>query len=238
MERYGIGHVGGALAAAFGIAISAHGELREVFPHVRVDVEAKIVEFDGHVPIVVNDPEAPDVYLEVIACTPDTKEHESLVVTEARPSHIHAALLMIGLQPGKPGSWTWDGAGAEAKLNAHDPSGDAVRIELLWTDPAGAARSARPADWMMNKESGQALADLPFIFAGSQMLDRGLGLGELYDADGAGTLIGLATFGAETIAWPTTFSPDADVAEPVWIANPKTTPSVDTPVRVRLTPAQ
>jgi hypothetical protein len=40
-----------------------------------VDVEAKVCLREG--------------LLELVACTKDTKEHESLVVVEAKPSHIH-----------------------------------------------------------------------------------------------------------------------------------------------------
>ncbi|MBA1697416.1 hypothetical protein G9H16_25470, partial [Escherichia coli] len=58
------------------------------FPHVRVDREARTVEFDAAVPI---DAQARDsrgertrVYLEIIACSFDSREHETLVVTSAK----------------------------------------------------------------------------------------------------------------------------------------------------------
>lgn len=98
--------------------------LRDVFPHVRVDVSAGIVEFDASVPIDAHDERTPLVYLEVVACPPDTKEHESLLVTNARGRDIHAVLLMIGLQSGAPARWDWTGP----SLVAHPPSGDAVEI--------------------------------------------------------------------------------------------------------------
>ncbi len=221
------------MVAMVGFSAAAFAQLKEAFPHVWVDVAAKVVEFEGSVPIVVNDPEAPIVYLEVIVCIPDTKEHETLIVTPARPSHVQAALLMIGLQPGKPGSWTWD----DKTLISHDPTGDRLSIEFVYTDKAGAERIATPSQWVMNELTKDRLPDLPFVFAGSRMIDRGFG-GEKYDADGTGLLVGLATFGSETIAWPTTFSPDSEIAEPVWIADPDAVPDVDTPVRVRLRAAR
>ncbi|RMH24519.1 MAG: hypothetical protein D6693_09890 [Planctomycetota bacterium] len=225
------------LVATLALSAPAGAQLRDVFPHVRVDTEAKVVEIDGAVPIFVHDPDAPDVYLEVIVCTPDTKEHESLVVTRARPSHVHAALLMIGLNPGRPGHWTWSGDGADARLTAHDPEGDAVRVSLHWTDADGRARSADPSAWITHHDTGEKPNPRAFVFAGSRMMDRGFGRGEMYDADGAGVLVGLATFGSEVVAWPETFSPDSGVDEPVWVADPATTPPIDTPVRVRFTPA-
>lgn len=223
--------------AVFTLANStvALADLENVFPHVRADVDAKVVEFDGRVPIVLTDADAPDVYLEVIVCTPDTKEHEALVVTPALPSHVHAALLLIGLEPGEPGSWTFVGEGLEGEWIAHDPTGDSVRVELIYTDEEGVEHAATPSAWVRHMVTHEPLPDEPFTFAGSKMIDRGFG-GELYDADGTGVLIGLATFGSETVAWPRTFSPDSATDEPVWVANPATTPPVDTPVRVRLTP--
>ncbi len=206
--------------------------LREVAPHVRVDVKGRIVEFDGTVPIDAHDPQAPNVYLEVIACTIDTKEHEALVVTRALPSHVHAALLAIGLKEGQPGRWTWEGE----KMTAHPPEGDKVIVELIHRDALGREIVDPAAAWVKNEQSKEALPEKAWVFAGSRMMDRGFG--ERYDADGTGTLIGLATFGAETVAWPDVFSPDADVAEPVWIADAAKTPVFDTPVIVRLRPAE
>lgn len=226
-----------AVCAAVLITAHARAALTLVFPHVWVDAVAKIVEIDGRVPILVDDPEAPDVFLEVLVCTPDTKEHETLVVTEARPSDVHAALLMIGLKPGRPGHWTWSGDGPDATLTAFDPEGDAVAVTFLWTDAHGRARSANPVQWIRHAVTGKHPPARAFIFAGSRMLDRGFGR-EMYDADGAGVLVGLATFGSEVVAWPETFSPDSGVAEPVWVADPKMTPPIDTPVRVRLEPGR
>lgn len=218
-----------AIAACVAQSIAAPAE---VFPHIRADAQAGWVEITGTVPILVDDPDAPDVFLEVIVCTPDTKEHETLVVTSARPSHVHAALLMIGLEPGRPGHWTWEGAGRDARLTGHDPTGDRVAVTIRWTDAEGAERVAHPSEWIRHHGTGERPPAAAFVFAGSRMLDRGFGR-EMYDADGAGVLVGLATFGSEVIAWPTTFSPDSGVEEPVWVADPKTTPALGTTVRVR-----
>jgi len=210
---------------------SPQGEgFTEVFPHVRLDAEKRVVEFDGRVPILTSDPEAPVVYLEVIVCTPNTKEHETLVVTPARPSHVHAALLAIGLEPGEPGSWSWDGQ----EMTAHPPTGERVRVEFIYMDKKGEKRTVSPNEWVINDRTGEGLAERDWVFAGSRLVDRRGG--DYYDADGAGTLIGLATFGSETLAWPTVISHESSVQEPVWIANPQRTPPIDTPVTVRLKP--
>ncbi|MBX3357772.1 MAG: hypothetical protein KF745_05020 [Phycisphaeraceae bacterium] len=212
--------------------------LRELLPGsgVRVDRSGGgVVEFDGIVPIDAHDPDAPHVYLEVIVCTPDSKEHESLVMTRAKPSHVHAALLLLGLEPGAVCSWEMrDGAVAPV-----DPSGPGVDITIEFANEAGEAVVIDPRAWIVDARNGAVFPGAGgtghWLFAGSRMVKReGV---EWYDADGVGTLVGLCCFGAETVAWSRTISPDSQVDEPVWIANPAAVPPPGTPVIVRLRPA-
>jgi hypothetical protein len=211
--------------------------LRELFPGIRADLAARTVEFDGTVPIDAHDPRAPRVYLEVTVCTPDTKEHEALVVAKVRPSDVHAALLAIGLKPGAPGSWEWK----DQKLIALPPSGDPVRITFITTAPDGTKKEEPATDWIVHADTGAPFVapgaqDAGFLFAGSIMRTR-QGQ-EVYDANGTGTLIGLCTFGAETIAWGRLISPDSETEEPVWIADAAHVPPAGTPVTVRIAPAR
>jgi hypothetical protein len=232
--------------------------LREVFPHVRVNVAERLVEFDATTsPMLVEDPQAPLLFLEVIACTPDTREHETLVVTKARPSHVHAAMLLIGLVPGEPGHWKLE----NDRLVPIDPTGARVAIEFEWTDPrGGAVRRAAPTDWIASGRDKSRLGDdrgatgsrprAGWVFSGSRIVKTSIGPDgaplpaprDIYEADGAGALIGLASFGGETIAWSRTFSPDAGVDEPEWIADfapaaaVHAPPPPNTPVTVRIRP--
>lgn len=207
---------------------------REIFPHVRVDAKAKLVEFDGIVPINAHDEQTPVVYLEVVACTPDTKEHEALVMTKALPSHVHAALLLIGLDPGTPGSWQTEGE----TIVSVPPTGSEVRIELVHEDEDGKQVISPANEWIVNAETGEVFGQgegAGWVFAGSRVRQRGER--EVYDADGAGTLIGLTTFGSETVAWRKVISPEAEVQEPEWIARRERVPAAGTAVRVRIRPA-
>jgi len=212
-------------------AAAAPGRSREAFPGVWVDVDSHSVEFDASVPINAHDPVTPLVYLELVACTPDTKEHETLVVTSVRPAHVHAALLLIGLTPGKPGGWDLK----DDVLVPIDATGDEVLVEFVYKDAAGVVKTLRPQEMIVDADTEETFGSKDggkWVFAGSRTVTRG-GV-ERYDADGAGTLIGLTTFGGEVIAWSRTISPDAAMQEPSWIASPKTTPPVGTDVRVRL----
>jgi hypothetical protein len=208
--------------------------LVEVFPHVRLDAASRCVEFDGVVPIDCHDARTPTVYLEVVACLRNTKEHEAIVVTDALPSHVHAALLAAGLVPGKPGSWRVE----QRQLITIPPEGPEVTVTISWRDGAGVEISRSAEDMVLSAENKQHLreAGARWLFAGSRFVNfQGK---EFYDADGMGTLVGLATFGAETIAWSRVLSHESAVQEPELIADGAMIPPFGTPVVVRIKPTR
>ncbi len=207
--------------------------------HVRVNIDERIVEFDGFVAIDSHNEVTPDVYLEVIACRVDTREHEALVATHALASQVHAALLAAGFEPGAPGRWE--------RGEPVAPTGQRVRIELIVPEQPELATD--PRTWIRSNERDQSLlewgADQPesrgWVFAGSRMMaikQLDGGEREVYGADGTGQLIGLHTFGTETIAWARVLSPDAGQLEPEWLADASIVPKIGTPVIVRLSAAE
>jgi len=212
------------LTTAAVVVAPAGAEPVEMFPGVHVDRDAKTVEFAGEVPIKADVGDDTVVFLEVMVCLRDTKEHEALVVTDVRPSHVHAALLTLALEPGAPGGWRQFGD----SVRGYPPHGPDVRVEFIVD---GVAHPA--ASWVARDDGPGELEDQPWVFAGSQFVDRGRG--EMYDADGTGVLVGLTTFGSEVLAYPTLYSHDSAIEEPVWIADTQATPDLDTPVTVRLT---
>jgi len=207
--------------------------LAEVFPGVRADRVAHAVEFDAEVIADVRDP-AKKLYPEVLACPQGTKEHESLVMTKVKPSQVHAALLLAGFNAGAPAKWRRE----DGKSVATPPTGDKVEVRFIWSagPPSAPVHADAPLTWVKNAKDGKKASEASsgFVFAGSTLVKRADGA-ERYDADSDGSLIGLASFGTETIAWVTTFSPEASVDEPVWIADPSAVPAVGTKVTVRIT---
>jgi hypothetical protein len=223
---------------------------REMFPGVHVNLAAKTVDFDARItPMLVKDERAPLFYLEVLACSPNTREHETIIVSDVKPSHIHAALLLVGLNPGEPGKWTLK----DNTLVASPPTGDRVSVRIIYTDKDGKTIEANPLDWITSTTKKTAFLDseratakaanLPapgWVFAGSRIVKSRTAAPnapdapEVYDADGSGTIIGLTTFGSEVIAWSRVISPDANIAEPEWIADFTKTPPPDTKVRVQI----
>lgn len=201
----------------------------DVFPGVRLDAQAGVVEVEGRVAIDVHDPQTPDVYLELIACTQHTREHESLVVINATAAEVHAALLLLGLEPGRPGGWLRKDGGVEPV----EPQGDPVRVRLM-LDAGVESSAVAPEQWIkVQKQDGVPAACDPFefVFAGSgfrtfEGVDRYLG-------DVEGTVVGLTTFGTEVVAPRAMHNPDSAVETPTLMARNDAIPAVGTPVTVR-----
>jgi hypothetical protein len=181
--------------------------------------------------------------LEQIACSPQTREHESLVVIKAKPSQVHAALLIAGFEPGAPGRWTFEGN----SLGTVDPTGEKLAILVRYSDRTGKTVKRPIRDWIRNanraalpspgrsttqpEASGGAnrtaeFPDEPWIFAGSIIRPNpaSMGPGEHYVADFTGSIIGLVTFGDEVIGFSRVFADQESVQAPIWEVNVETVP--------------
>lgn len=98
--------------------------------------------------------------VEVLACAPEGKLHESLLVLDCVPSGLHAGLMALGLQPGTPGRVE---GGGEFK----PPTGERVAIELRWVDANGVERRTRPEDWLWDAHGKRPMSRQDWIYAGS-----------------------------------------------------------------------
>lgn len=230
----------------------AQPTFKQLFPHVRADLRAGVVEFDARVtPLLIPDSQAPLFYLEVLVCTPNTREHETLLVTDARPSNIHAALLAAGLKPGRPGGWRAEPRALDpgaVDLVPIAPTGDAVSVRFVVNAGRPDERVVDPLEWTV--QASDVMADSPtprtlkahlattgfHVFAGSVLARHRPDQPETYDADGTGQIVGLHTFGSEVIALTTVMNPDAETEAPEWVADlrPGVIPGPGTPVRVRI----
>ena len=119
-------------------------------------------------------------WLEQIVCFKGTRDHEVLVTTKVLPSIVHAALLAIGARSGNPGGWYWE----EEMARPVFPSGQEVEVFI-----GTLGKDLKPARYWVE----QLTLDDQFLFTGSvEFKNR-------YEADWSGSLIGLVTFGDETI---------------------------------------
>ena len=220
--------------------------LVEVFPGVRVDRGRGVVEVDGWVATDVHDPDTPEVWLEVLVCTPDTREHEALVVIDAKAEHVQAGLLLAGFVAGEPGRWerggrlesTPPGVLEEGRLEGAPPGAQGVgvvgigptgdRVEVLFVVDG---RVVDPVSWMAHSGGG-AVGRLEWVFAGSRFREfRGR---EVYLAGVEGTIVGLTTFGSEIVGLRSMHHPDSALEAPRFLANVEAVPEYGAKVVVRL----
>ena len=164
-------------------------------------------------------------WLEQVACTPGTREHEALVAVQARPRDVHAGLLLLGLEAGQPGSWRVE----DGELVESPPTGPALRVDVRWMGADGQQREEPIAAWIREVRTGTSPSIDRWLFAGSILHTTRDGTAR-YEADVSGSVIGLVTFGDEVLALPTV-KPDAEaVAAPEWEAWTERLPPIGTKV--------
>lgn len=175
-------------------------------------------------------------FLEQVACSPATREHESLVVIRAKPSEIHAALLLAEFEPGTPGRWLFHPE--QNKVELIPPQGPELNVFIRYEDAQGTVIEHPVRKWIRDHETGKAFPDQAWVFGGSAFRPNPefMGPGEHYVADMTGSIIGLVTFGDEVIGLKTVISDQAEVHEPQWEVNSDAIPAEGTQVTVILRP--
>ena len=175
---------------------------------VRIDWQRPQVELDGEVVLR----EGP---LELLACSPGTREHESIVAVAARPLHIRQALGLIGLEAGRP--CTYDAAG-DRWLPA---AGDRLVIEVRYQTPGG-TRTVNVWEWMIDTKHGERPALREWVFCGSRMLRE-----NVFAADADGAVVCVVDFDTALIGLAETHSADNAL---LWVAaNPEEVPPAGSP---------
>jgi hypothetical protein len=172
-------------------------------------------------------------WLEQVACAPGSREHESLVVIKARPSDVHAALLLAGWDPGAPGRWSYD----DGDLSFTPPTGDRVDVHVRYERQGRTVEEPMRA-WMADAEGGASFPETAWVFAGSLIAPNPewMGPGEHYVADQTGSIIGLVTFGDETVGFEQVLADQQDVQPLEWQVRTEHVPPPGTPVTLILRP--
>lgn len=186
------------------------GERVVTLPGVEADLAAKEVRVECEVLAL-------DVPLEFVCVSRGGPEHETLLRTAALPSHVHAALLMVGLTPGTPASYDSD-------ANKWRPStGPAVALTCRWTDAAGQPRDEPVTALLRDRKThAQMPATTSWLFAGSTLRDH------RYLADPLGYVVSLVTFEHVPIDVPQVTSSANETLE--WERNPDVAPAGGTRV--------
>ncbi|MFW6060122.1 MAG: YdjY domain-containing protein [Phycisphaeraceae bacterium] len=197
-------------------------------PSIRVDREAGFVEIDAEV--VNRDAD----WLELLVCAPGSREYESILTSPAKPSHIHLALIMLGLEPGSPLDWEH----TEEGFDVQPPTGPRLTIQARWQQD-GEPRAADANTWIVNQKTDEPMEGNVWLFAGSSFYEPDEGeprAGErLYMADLNGTVISLVNFGDDLLTRPTTLTNQND--DQAWSTRTEAIPPEGTAVTLRLAPA-
>jgi len=185
-------------------------------PNLEVDLENKCVRMECE---AVNAP-AP---LEFLVCAAGSSEHEAVLRSRAKASHLHLALLMLGLEAGQPFRIVQPGDRPEA------PTGPSVRITCRFTK--NGKEVLIPAHRLMRHlKTKKPLPPLTFVFAGSRLMRDGR-----YAADVTGHLISVVNFEYSVIDLPDLRSSANESLE--WEIDPDVVPPRNTPVWLIIEPA-
>lgn len=217
-------------------------------PGVRIDPEEWCVDVESEVCLH-------DGLLEFIACTKDTKVHESIIAVKAAPRDIHTALLLLGAKPGSPAHQK---AANDEKTRwiSVPPSGHPIDVSLVVPGKDGKPREREIQEFISGREDPNDAANFEplepdgdaepnqedkfptntFLFAGSLLQDmRGDAKGpRTYLADMSGSVISISTFGDELLCLPGIHGHGNDTLR--WSVNPTHLPKVGEKVILRLRP--
>jgi hypothetical protein len=211
-------------------------------PGVKINLDEWCVDVDSRVCLR-------EGLLELIACTKDTKEHESIIVVDAKAAHIHTALLLIGAKPGNPASM--QPINDEMTRFRHlPPSGAPIEVLLVIKDAGGVEKEHPISDFLSPADNDDGFGGAPetgdekapgklpthvFLFAGS-VLDGKKGEPRTYLGDLSGNVISIATFGDELLCLPGMH--DHANGSLMWQVNGDKLPELDSKITLRLRPAK
>jgi hypothetical protein len=168
-------------------------------------------------------PNLTEVYpIEVIATLPSPegkKAHETVVTFSAKPSEIHAALVGLGLKPGKPA------LGEDAAA-----TGPEVKVSLEISGPDGKPKVVPIEKTLVDRKTGKPLPALKWIFTGSVVKEAPGKTEKNYAADTTGTLIAIFPVTDETVIQTNLTMKEEPLLK--LETNPKVLPAEGMPVRL------
>lgn len=189
-------------------AIKSTSPVKDFAPGVRIDWPNQTVEVDAKIVLRAGP-------LELFACSPQTREHESVIVVSARPMHIFQAMGIAGLEPGTPVRYD------ETLDVSFPPRGTSLDLRVRFRD-AGKTRLIPIEHWMRRVKQKQPPEWIDWVFAGSKTYKGGR-----FGADADGTVVCVVDFDTALISVGAIKSADNDS---LWLeANTERIPPIDTP---------
>ena len=198
-------------------------------PGVKADRKNKVVDIEGKIIL----PLQAD-WLELLACAPKSREHESIISLDAKPSHVHGALMLIGLKPGAP-------LRAERvndeEWKFHPPTGPKIAVTVLY-EKDGKTVEVAVNEWIVDQKTKKPLPDNIWLFTGSKLYE--IDGKSVYIADIEGNILSLVNFGDEVLARfnDKRGGQGGGGGNDAWAANSKIIPPAGTKIILRLTPVK
>lgn len=238
------------LMLMLGLAVAgASGEEQEdplkklKLPGIQINAEGGFVDVESEVCL---DSGA----LELVACTKDSKEHESIIAVLAEPVHIHMALLLIGAEPGNPATQRQVGEGDDKRWVFIPARGQKVHVSLVIPDAEGKPVERPIADFIQHiedeaaflenqnerKEQDRSFPTSEFLFVGSHLIETKEDAPRRYLAAESGNVISISTFGDEMLGLSEMFGHVNGAL--VWEINTDLLPKLGTKVTLRLKPVK
>ena len=187
--------------------------------------------------------------LDLVVCTKDSKEHESILSIDAKPVHVHMALLLIGAQAGQPAHQKPIGEGDDKRWMFIPARGHKVDISLVIKDEEGNPMERPIAEFIRHigeeaafveelttgkKPEEKKFPTSTFLFVGSHLIDAGKDKPRRYIAAESGNVVSISTFGDEMLGLSEMFGHvNGDL---VWEINDQLLPKKGTKVTMRLRP--
>lgn len=165
--------------------------------------------------------------IELFACAPAGKTHESVVVLDCIPSGLHAGLLALGLVAGQP-------VGVEADGTRTPPQGPAVELRVVYAGEDGIEREVRAEEWIWDERRQATMPPSGWLFAGSYFQSPVGDAPAPYAADGVKSLVTTYHDSSSVLENPL----DTGFDDEVYSANERAVPPVGTPVIVAFVPTR
>jgi len=158
-----------------------HARIRKIGPslyqlgNVVLNVEARSVRCPGRVNMDQGGP------IELLACLPRGKTHESVLTLDVEPKHLQVALKLLGMKEGRNPAVDYPEDGPLRQR----PAGDEALVFVEWrradSQPDGEPRRCRAEKLLFNVEADTPQAEATWVFLGSRVTDGRFGA----DLDGS-----------------------------------------------------
>src|SRR5688572_26975152 len=157
------------------LAAPATRPAEQRLPHLEVNVTKKQVRVECEAV-------GADEKLEFLVCATGTKEYEAVLRSRARPSHLHLALLMLGLEAGQPVKFV------EAENRWIPPRGPELKLTCEF-ERDGKTTAIAANRLMRSVKDKKVMPEVNWVFVGSPTGQDGQ-----YAADVTGFLITVVNF--------------------------------------------